>query len=378
MKTIIIGGGVQGLACAHALSKRGIGPITILEAKRIGYGESSRNGGGIRAQFRNEANIHFAKWSMTIFEGLTAELGYQILYHHGGYLYLHYSEASASQAEQEVKLHNRLGVPTRMISREEVMRMVPGLNVKDLIVGQFNANDASCHHDALLWAYLRVLRKRGVEVRQGVKVSRLEKQGGKITGVVEESGDLLPADQVIVAAGAWSRGILNTVGIDVPTTPWRREQLVAESTRHFLKPFVIDKKRGISFHQTIRGEILGNAHVPVESPSMNWEATRPLIETFSRGLYEVFPALSHMNVIRQWAGSRDFTPDGTPIFGPMPGIEGLWAICGQSGVGLMLAPAIAEAIARAFAGQPPGVDWDTYSPLRFETGKELWERSPHG
>ena len=76
--------------------------------------------------------------------------------------------------------------------------------------------------------------------------------------------------------------------------------------------------------------------------------------------------------------SRDFTPDGSAIFGPMREVDGLWAICGQSGTGLMLAPAIAEAIACGFEGIEPGVDWELYSPRRFELGREMWERAPSG
>lgn len=374
---IIVGGGIQGLACAYALAKRGIGPITILEARRIGYGESSRSGGGIRAQFRNEPNIRLAAWSMEIYERLTAELGYQILFHRGGYMYLHYSEKDVAQAEKDVALQNSLGVATRLITAREAARIIPGLNLQHARAVQYNARDANCHHDALMWGYLRWLRRRRVEIRTGVKVTGIEIEGGKVSGVV--AGDtLLKAQQVIVACGTWSRELLATVGVVVPTQPWRREKLVAEPVHHFLSANVIDKRSGVSFHQAIRGEVLGTAYAPLPGPIINWDSTRQMLENWCRGIYELFPPLRNVAVFRQWAGTRDFTPDGTPIFGPVGTINGLWTICGQSGVGLMLAPAIAEAIARASAGLEPGVDWEVYSPRRFECGQELWERSPQG
>lgn len=377
MRTIIVGGGIQGLACAYALAKRGIGPITILEARRIGYGESSRSGGGIRAQFRNEPNIRLAAWSMEIYERLTAELDYQILFHRGGYMYLHYSEKDVAQAEKDVALQNSLGVATRLITAREAARIIPGLNLQHTRAVQYNARDANCHHDALMWGYLRWLRRRRVEIRTGVKVTGIELEGGKVSGVV--AGDaLLKAQQVIVACGTWSRELLATVGVLVPTQPWRREKLVAEPVHHFLSANVIDKRSGVSFHQAIRGEVLGTAYAPTPGPIINWDSTRQMLESWCRGIYELFPPLRNVAVFRQWAGTRDFTPDGTPIFGPVGTIAGLWTICGQSGVGLMLAPAIAEAMARASAGLEPGVDWDVYSPRRFECGQELWERSPQG
>jgi sarcosine oxidase subunit beta len=377
LKTIIVGGGIQGLACAHALTKRGIGPITLLEANRIGYGESSRSGGGIRAQFRNAPTIELAKWSMAIYDRLSAELDYHILYHRGGYMYLHYSDKDAAQAEQDVALQNRLGVPTRLLSPRAAARVVPNLNLGEVRVVQYNARDANCHHDALMWAYLRWLQRRKVSIRTGLRATALEVTGGRVSGVVI-GDEVLRADQVIVACGTWSRELLKTVGVTVQTQPWRREKLVAESVHHFLSANVIDKRSGISFHQAIRGEVLGTAYGPVAGPGINWDSTHQMLENWCRGIYELFPPLRNVAVFRQWAGTRDFTPDGTPIFGPMPGVTGLWAVCGQSGVGLMLAPAIAEAIARGIACQPPGVDWDVYSPLRFERGRQLWERTPQG
>jgi sarcosine oxidase subunit beta len=377
MKVVIIGGGVQGLLCAYELVKHGIDTITILEAQRIGYGESSRCGGGIRTQFRNEMNILLAKRSMKLFEKMTSELNYQILLHHGGYLYLHYDDNSVFEAEREVKLHNKLGVQSRLISPQEVEKVVPGINTTGILVGQYNPQDASCHHDALLWAVYNVLINKGITIKQKIKVNRLEDRNNRVVGVWVDDG-FVPADVVIIAAGAWTRLILDTVDINVPTAPWRREQLISESIRHLIKPFVMDKKRGISFHQTSRGEIIGNANIQVQNSTMDWNATRPLIEKFCNGLYDLFPAMCHISIMRQWAGSRDFSPDGTPIFGPMVSIQGLWAICGQSGTGWMLAPAIAEAIALGIVGKNPNLDWEIYSSNRFSTSKELWERSPNG
>lgn len=377
MKTIIIGGGIQGLACAYSLAKRGIGPITLLEANRIGYGASGRSGGGIREQFRNEPNIELAKRAKWLYERLTAELDYHILFYHGGYMYLNYTESQAAQAEKDVALQRRLGVPTQLITPSQAMRIVPGLNLQGVKVVQYNPRDANVHHDAVMWAYFRKLRQMNVTIKQGIRVERLEKTGGRISGVVADK-HTFTAEQVIVAAGAWTRKLLNSVGVRVPTEPWRREKLVAEPVRHFLDPLVVDRRLGISFHQAIRGEVLGSAHVPLLESNMNWNATRHSLENWCRGIYELFPPLRNAAVLRQWAGTRDFTPDGSAIFGPMCEVDGLWAICGQSGTGLMLAPAIAEAIACGFEGKDPGVDWELYSPRRFELGREMWERTPTG
>jgi sarcosine oxidase subunit beta len=375
MKVIIVGGGVQGLTCAYTLGKRGIGPITLFEANRIGYGASSRSGGGIRAQFRNEPNIRLAIRGQELHSKLSKELGYHTLFHRGGYMYLLYSDEDVEQAEKDVALQNQLGVPTRLISPREAARVVPGLNVRDLGVAKYNPDDAFCHHDALMWALVRALKEMGVTIHQETEISSLEKSSGKIAGVVVDE-EVISADQVIVAAGAWSRELLNTVGVEVPTKPYRREKLVTETVRHFINPLVTDRRLEMSFHQSTRGEVTGLASVPLDGSSMDWNSTLQLVEKWSRGIYELFPPLRNVGILRQWAGTRDFTPDGTSIFGPVIEVDGLWMICGQSGTGLMLAPAIAEAISKEIAGEAPGLDWEIFSPGRFERGEELWERVP--
>jgi len=375
MKTIIVGAGVQGLACAYALAKEGVAPITVLEARRVGYGASSRAGGGIREQFRNEANILLAKRSMRLFEKLSTDLNYQILFHRGGYMYLNYSDQDAEQAERDVELHNQLGVPTELLSPEAAQKIVPQMNPQGVKVVQYNAHDAACHHDALMWAYLRKIRQMGVIVRQGARVTSLETEGGRIAFVVVGDNNLV-ADQVIIAAGAWSRDLLATAGVHMPTQPWRREKLVVEPVRHFLEPLISDRGLGVSLYQSPRGELLGTSYSPDTSPSMNWNSSRHMLEKWCRGIYQLFPILRNASVFRTWAGTRDFTPDGTSIFGPIKNVKGLWAVCGQSGTGIMLAPAIAESIAKAIVGKPPDVNWDIFSHERFGNGKELWERQP--
>jgi sarcosine oxidase subunit beta len=375
MRVAIIGGGIQGLTCAYALGKRGIGPVTLFEAKRIGYGASSRGSGGIRAQFHNEPNIRLAIRSLELHSKLSNELGYHTLFQRGGYMYLLYNEEDIAQAEKDVTLQNNLGVPTRLISPKQAAQIVPGLNVRELRIAKYNPEDSFCHHDALMWALVRGLKKLGISIHQGSKVSRLEMGGGKIEGVIIEE-KLIKADQVIVAAGTWSRGLLETVNVKVPTKPYRREKLVTETVHHFIDPLVTDQRLDMSFQQSVRGEVTGLASVPLEGSSMNWDSSLPMIEKWSRGIYELFPPLRNVAIIRQWAGTRDFTPDGTPIFGPVREVDGLWTICGQSGTGLMLAPAIAEVISKAIAGEEPRIDWEIFSPNRFERGAELWERVP--
>ena len=98
---------------------------------------------------------------------------------------------------------------------------------------------------------------------------------------------------------------------------------------------------------------------------------------FPQDLHELLPALGCINVIRQWAGTRDFYPDGTLIMGSTEGNGGLSAISGQGGFAWILCPAISEASVLLLTGKDLGIDLEVYSPIRFLTGVEGCQQLPY-
>ena len=94
---VIIGGGVNGMACAYNLAMRRAGKIVVLEKGYLGAGATGRCGAGIRQQWGMEENIVLAHESVKIFEKLSEELGFNIFFRQGGYLMLIYDEHEKSK-----------------------------------------------------------------------------------------------------------------------------------------------------------------------------------------------------------------------------------------------------------------------------------------
>src|SRR6478672_9656807 len=114
----IVGGGVMGLSIAYQLAKRGLTDVVVLERGYLAQGASGRNGGGVRMQWSTELNVRLMRESIDLCKHFAQEIGINVWLRQGGYLFLARSDAERARMERNVALHNRCGVPTRMLSPE--------------------------------------------------------------------------------------------------------------------------------------------------------------------------------------------------------------------------------------------------------------------
>ncbi|MEM3684536.1 MAG: FAD-binding oxidoreductase [Conexivisphaerales archaeon] len=369
---LVLGGGIVGLATAYYAARRKLGRITILERDRIGRGASSRNLGGIREQFSNEPTIRLMKQSIDLWEKLPEELEWNFLYDQKGYLLVARSEGQLAQLKTNAALQNSLGVRTRILTREEVLTMIPQLEAPDLVGASFNHRDGSVHHDAVLWAFKRAVLKLGVEVLEGVECRSIKTRSGKAIGAETSAGEF-SATKIVNATGVYSRDLAATVGIDLPVKSFRREALVTEPYKRVLRPVFWDLSTGLLLSQTLRGEILGDTRDPGKEESRDLDASYAFLVKFAREMKLLFPSLANIHVLRQWAGHYDVSPDGSPILGEAEELENLVFASGFSGHGLMLSPIVGKLFAEMFeTGKVPDLI-HPYRFSRFAEGKPILE-----
>jgi heterotetrameric sarcosine oxidase beta subunit len=369
---LVLGGGIAGLSIAYYAAKKQLGKIALVERDRIGRGASSRNLGGVREQFSNEPTVKLMKRGLDIWERLPAELGWNLLYDQKGYLLVARTESEFEQLKTNVKRQNGLGVRSRILSREEVLEMVPTLKAPDVVGASFNQRDGTVHHDAVLWAFERAVKKMGVEVLEGVKCRNIITASGKAVGAVTSAGEI-KARKVVNATGVYSKDLAAAVGLDLPIKSFRREAAVTESYKSVLKPVVWDLPLGVALSQTLRGEILCDTRDPGNEESREQDVSYSFVSKLAREIKTLFPSLCGVRVLRQWAGQYDVSADGSPLLGEPEQLENLVLASGFSGHGLMMSPVIGEQLADMFAtgNIPPLI-----SPFRFERfaeGKTILE-----
>ncbi|MBD3368305.1 MAG: FAD-dependent oxidoreductase [Candidatus Eisenbacteria bacterium] len=372
---VIIGGGVVGSSLAYYLAKRGMTNCVVLEASYLSSGATGRCGGGIRQQWSTEPNARLAIESMALWKGLEDELDRDIEFLQGGYLVLGYTDDDVRQFEANVELQRGLGLDVEVLTPTEIRdRAAPGLDTRGVRLATYCSSDGSANPFLTTQAYADAARRLGVEFELFTPVGRVLVEGGRVTGVETERGTV-SAPVVVNAAGSHSLLLARTAGIELPITPWRREILVTEPVERFLDPMVISFSFGIYFRQTRHGAVIGGFADPDEQPGFNQTSSLDFLTTMSRKLGRLMPRLASVKIVRQWAGLYDATPDGQPILGHVPEVDGFIQACGFSGHGFMIAPKVSSLLAQLITGERPDLDIDRLNLRRFADGATAGERS---
>ena len=367
-ETVIIGGGIMGLGIAYELARRGRSDIHVLEQEYLTSGASGRNGGGVRMQWSTEMNVRLMQESIEICRDFASELGMNVWLRQGGYLFLIRSQAELAQLERTVALQNRCGVPTRILTPQEALRIVPELNVHSLVAACYNPKDGVVFPWPFLWGYANAASELGVSIHTYTKVTGIDVLGPHAF-VVHTSKGKIRCERIINAAGAWSPAVAKLVGIELPNHPHRHEILATESLKPFLKPLVSVLSSGLYFSQSMRGEIVGGITVPdVDDGQVHMGSRLRFLEDMSAELLQVMPVLSQVRVLRQWAGPYDVSPDGLPILGEPDGLPGFFLVCGFVGHGFMMAPVIARCYAELLCGGKRHPVFDRCKLSRFRDG----------
>lgn len=376
----VVGGGIMGLALAYHLAllsgtgtkgKPGALSIAVLERSYLVSGASGRNGGGVRMQWGDAGNVRLMMESIELCKDLAQQLGINLWFRQGGYLFLARSEAGERRLQRNAELHAEVGAPTRLLTAAEAQGIVPQLAVDEVRLATFNPEDGVVFPWAFVWGYAAKAVERGVLLRTHTAVDRTEPADhGFVLRL--STGERLRARRVVNATGAWSGQLNRALGIDLPNRPHRHEILSSEPLKPFLDPLVVDLSSGLYFSQSTRGELVTGISLP-DAPdgsdeTLTLHSSLRFLTHLSRTLVRLMPITAAMKVLRQWVGPYDVSPDGDAIVGPSPGHPDLIQVCGFTGHGFMMAPAAARLLARwLFDGtdHPMLARW---SPGRFADG----------
>ncbi len=339
---VIIGGGVNGCSLAYQLAKRDL-KVVLCEKSFLCSGSTGRCGAGIRQQWSTRENAELAINSVKIFEKLEKELGQEIGLRQGGYLIIVHDEEDMKQAKKNVDMQKSIGLDVSILTSDEILNIVPILDINGMqaVGATFCPTDGHVDPFKTTYAYAQAAIANGAKLHKFTEVLSIKKNNGKIKSVQTSNGEI-KTDVVINAAGAWSKQIAEMVDIKLPNKPFRKEILVTERVKPIFDSMVISFKDGIYFSQQEEGQILGGIPIPHEKPGYLTVPTFDFLHHMSETLARYAPSLKYVNVIRQWAGYYDVTPDARPVIGEVEGIKGFIQCNGFSGHGFMLSPMVTK------------------------------------
>jgi sarcosine oxidase subunit beta len=368
--TVIIGGGAVGLSVAYQLAKRGITDVVVLDKDTLVKGATGRNGGGVRAQWTTKENIVLAKNSMAAFKSFAKDTGHNIFYRRSGYLFLTRREEKVQQLTDAAAFQRQHGVKTRMIDVDEIKHIVPGINTAGVLAATWNPDDAIVFPWPLIWGWKDAAEKLGVRIMTRTAVTGLQIRSGEVVAVETNRGTI-ECENVVNAAGAWSKQVSKQAGLTMPNYPERHEILVTEPLKPCLGPMLVDLSTSLYLNQDMRGEIIGGLGTHHEE-SLDWSSSLNFLREFSRQTVSLLPHLSSVKVLRQWAGSYDKTPDNKPVLGVAgDGPSNLYQANGFSGHGMMISPMVGEVTADLIAGKKPSINLSSFNLDRFKGETEV-------
>ena len=369
---VIIGGGAVGTSIAYHLAERGAGGgVVLLERHTLGSGSTGRSAGGIRSQFSTEVNIRFSLESVQFWRRIAGEVDYR----ETGYLFLATTEQQRQQFERNIALQNALGVPSRLVSPQDIGQLVPGMRVEDLAAGAYSAEDALAGpNEAVQW-FARHARERGVQIREGVEVLGIDTRGDRVHAV-ETTNGRIETPVVVNAAGAWAGLVGKMAGLEVPVKGYRRELFVSEPVGLDVipeVPLVIDLQVGWYFRREGAGVLMSgarDAHASFDT-HVEW-AGLPKIAEFAT--WRMPPLAGVRFGDKAWAGLYDISPDDHAIIGAVPSVAGFYCANGFSGHGFQHSPATGRVVAELILdGVVKDLDIAPLSITRFRTGALLSE-----
>lgn len=375
---VIVGGGVHGLAIAYELAKRGVRDVAVLEKAYIGAGGSGRNTAIIRSNYRTVEGVAFYDESVRIYEGLSVELGFNVMFSQHGHLTLAHTDSAVAGLRVRAEINQLQGVDSVVIDRDEIHRLAPALDLSDrprypIHAALFHPPGGIIRHDAVVWGYARRADEMGVHIHQGVQVTGIELADGRIAGVQTDHGPIR-AGTVVNATAGWASTIAAMAGVRLPIVTHPLQALVTEPLKPFLGPVLVSATLHVYVSQTDRGELVIGSEIDPYASYSN-RSTLAFMESSATHVIELLPCVAGVRVLRQWAGICDMTPDFSPIIGTVPGVPGFILDVGWGTYGFKAGPVAGRRVAELIAtGRTPAV-LAPFSIERFATGSLIGEKA---
>jgi hydrogen cyanide synthase HcnC len=393
---VVVGGGVIGFAVAYELARRKV-DVLLVDKDLPGRATSASAGGlwpvgeavglgcGVIYQATQAAARQAAGElehpedchdgilpepfrdllvaSNALFPALAQELhektGVDLEFRTGGGLLFAAYDASELAYVERVTRALPASLHFERLTPEEACRFEPQLT-RDIAGAALLAGEHQVNPMLTAEAFKRAAIQHGAKFRHDTLVTRLRREGDRITGV-ETEGEFLPAGLVINAAGAWSGDLAATANLQCPVFPVRGQIVLTQALPQGLRACI--STSGCYIAQKLHGEVLIGS--TTERVGFDVSVTPEGIASLCRGAVRALPLVRFVGIKRVWAGLRPGTEDELPILGPAPGIEGYVNATGAFRTGIVAAPMTARLVAQCVVGEEPEMPLAPFLVERF-------------
>ena len=384
--TVIVGGGIVGIAAAFFLADRGETDVVLLERQALGSGTTKGGLGGIRHQFVDELDVRLSLMATAFWRDFSSLTGCAHDFEERGYLFIAQTRRGLAELKEPLPLYERLGVAVEMLDRDQIEELVPGIHTDDLAGGRICAQDGYGDPLVALAGFASAAVLEGVRVIEGTAVSSLIREGDRVRGVRTADGDI-SAERVLLATGCWTAPLAATARVRVPIWPYRRSIMESQPIPKLSGiPLVIEWESGLHFRPKGSRQRFAMPNLtpdggiekgPAAPPSSFDDLVYPPLDVPAalepwvreRAVHR-HPAFKGLEIVDRWSCLYEMTPDDHPIVGRVPDVDGLYVAAGFSGHGFMHTPATAQLIVEEMLeAKATTLDIADLSLERFITGR---------
>ena len=361
----IAGGGVIGGAIALELARAGL-RVGVFDRQQPGQEASWASAGILSPAPENPgmiAIVPLGKASLSLYPEFIARVeeisGKSAGFRPKGTLEALFSQDAKAELSTIIALHHGLGLKAEPLRAEDARELEPALSA-EVEAAVLRPDEASVDNRALTSAVLEAAERSGAEFFPGNGAREIWRAGKRCAGLVVQNENV-EAKWTIIAAGCFSAAIKDAAAY-APVRPvkgqmaaLRAEDLMIERVLWSDKIYLVPRNDG---------RIIAGA--TVERVGFDKRTTAGGIQKILSAAIELAPGLANARVEETWAGLRPDSPDHLPILGPTD-VEGLLMATGHFRSGILLTPITARLVREWITEQRVSLDWDRFSPLRFQT-----------
>ncbi len=373
---IIIGGGGHGLATAYYLAKvHGLRNIAVLEKGWIGGGNTGRNTTLVRSNYRQKPLHDFFEFGLKMWEHLSDELNYNVMFSPRGALMLGHSDADMTRLAERGDAMRVDGIDAELLTRQQVAKLEPLLDMSrdarfPIVGGLTQRRGGTARHDAVAWGYARAADSLGVDIIQKCEVTGFVRDGAAVVGV-ETTRGRMTAGRVGICVAGHSGHLAGLAGLKLPIESQTLQALVTEGVKPMINGVIMSQSLHCYISQSDKGGIVMGGD-PDNWPSYA-QRGQPMVTGHAIAqAIALVPALSRLRMVRTWAGVTDMSFDGSPIIGETP-VPNLYLNGGWCYGGFKATPASGWTYAHTLATGRPHAHNAPFALDRFQRGATIDE-----
>ncbi len=369
---VIVGGGGHGLATAYYLAKvHGLTNIAVVEKGWIGGGNTGRNTTIIRSNYLCEPSEAIYEHAMKLWEGLSAELNYNVMYSPRGVMMLAHTVHDIQVFQRHVHANRLAGIDNEWLSPAEAKAFCPPLNISSrlrypVLGAALQRRGGTARHDAVAWGYARGADRLGVDILENCEVTAIRRDAAGAVEALETTRGPIRTRKIGIVAAGHTSVLMGMAGVRMPIESFPLQALVSEPVKPVFPCVVMSNTVHAYISQSDKGELVIGAGTDVYTSYSQTGGLHITTHTVD-AICDLFPMFRRLRMLRNWGGIVDVTPDRSPIIGKTP-VPGLFVNCGWGTGGFKATPGSGHVFAATIARGEPHPIAAPFTLERFTTG----------